>query len=87
MAKSCMDNIGEQGTLGVLQTMSLSYDFDDTRIYIEFKAALRQFFPSKHSESIFFEKGSHPKRDSRSPYKKDRGSYSQQDRPDRDGYT
>ena len=59
MAKSCMDNIGEQGTLGVLQTMSLSDDFDDTRIYVEFKAAW-QFFPSKHSESIFFKRAPIP---------------------------
>ena len=38
MAKSLMDNIGEQGTLGVLQTMSPSNDYNETTMYIEFKA-------------------------------------------------
>ena len=61
MAKSLMDNIGEQGTLGVLQTMSLSDDYDETTRYVKFKAALRQVFPIPLSESIFYEKGSHPR--------------------------
>ena len=45
MAKSLMDNIGEQGTLGVLQNMSSSDAFNETSRYIQFKAALRQVFP------------------------------------------
>ena len=71
-----MDNIGEKGTLGVLQTMSPSNDFEDTRRYVEFKAAFRQVFPIPSSKSTFYEKGSRPERDSRSPYRKDGGSSS-----------
>ena len=54
MAKSLMDNIGEQGTLGVLQNMSSSDAFNETSRYIQFKAALRQVFPVPSSKSNFY---------------------------------
>ena len=73
-----LDSIGEQGT-GVLQTMNMSDDLDDTKRYVEFKAALQQVFPIPPSKSTFFEKASH-KRDKKSPYRKDEGYSSKQDR-------
>ena len=38
-------------------TTSLSDDFNKTKRYVEFKAALRQVFPLPPSESIFYVKG------------------------------
>ena len=72
--------ISEQGTLGVLQTMSPSEDYDETTMYVKFK-----FSPSSPSESIFFEKGSRPRQDNRPPYRKDGGSSNKQERSDSQG--
>ena len=53
MAKSLIDNVGEQGTLGVLRAMSM---FNDSKTYIEFKASLWQVFSDQTPKTIYYEK-------------------------------
>ena len=74
MAKSLIDNVGEQGTLGVLRAMSM---FNDSKTYIEFKASLWQVFSDQTPKTIYYEKSSYilTKETVGPLYKKHRGSF------------
>ena len=51
-AKSLTDNIGERGTLRVIQTMSSFDTLNEISRHVEFKAALRQIFQRLNSKDV-----------------------------------
>ena len=54
LAKAIQDNIPEGGKMAMINTMALLDDKEsDSRRFTEFKAALRQSFPSPSTHSTF----------------------------------